>query len=189
VAPKDRVVIAFCFYNLNGFVDLDSLEWAPPQFARIDSNMVSFMSYNRDKEVQRFNPRQVKHMKIICDVDRICDVEDSVNDWIIYDPVAEPYQLQTLQIPIEVSKSFYPYFEVLAIFYNESDHHYCKKILRAIKPSFNKRVGSTTNFDMILQFDEVRRFSLSILPRDAPIINEVRRKGIIFDRNKREEEV
>ena len=30
VAPKDRIVIAFCFYNLNGLVDLESLEWAPP---------------------------------------------------------------------------------------------------------------------------------------------------------------
>ena len=78
---------------------------------------------------------------------------------------------------------------MLDIYYNESDQHYNKKILRAIKPSHDKRIGSTTNFDLVLQFDETRRFSLSILPKDAPIINEVRRKGIIFDRNKREEEV
>jgi hypothetical protein len=42
---------------------------------------------------------------------------------------------------------------------------------------------------MVLMFDEARRFSLTILPKDAAIINEVRRKGIIFDRQKREEEV
>ena len=75
------------------------------------------------------------------------------------------------------------------IFYNESDQHYCKKLLRAIKPSFEKRLGSTTNFNLVLQFDEKRRFSLTILPKNAPIINEVRRRGIITDREKKEEEI
>mmetsp|Transcript_3932 Transcript_3932/g.6672 ORF Transcript_3932/g.6672 Transcript_3932/m.6672 type:complete len:109 (-) Transcript_3932:59-385(-) len=88
-----------------------------------------------------------------------------------------------------VSRNFLEYFEVVEIFYNESDQHYNKKILRATKPSFDKLMGSTTNFDLVLQYDETRRFSLTILPREAPIINEIRRKGIIFDRNKREEEV
>ena len=81
------------------------------------------------------------------------------------------------------------HFEVLDVFYNESDQHYNKKLLRAIKPSLDKRPGSTTNFNLVLQFDERRRFSLSILPKEAPIVNEVRRRGVITDRNKREEEI
>jgi len=81
------------------------------------------------------------------------------------------------------------YFKVLKIFYNESDQHYNKKVLQAIKPSCDKRLGSTTNFNLVLQFDEHRRFSLTILPQGAPIINEVRRRGIIQDRNKKEEEI
>ena len=81
------------------------------------------------------------------------------------------------------------YFEVQQIFYNESDQHYNKKILKAVKPSCAKRAGSTTNFNLVLQFDEHRRFSLTILPSGAPIINEVRRRGVITDRNKREEEI
>ena len=83
----------------------------------------------------------------------------------------------------------FEYFEVLKISYNESDQHYNKKTLRAIKPSCEKRPGSTTNFNLVLQFDEHRRFSLTILPEGAPIINEIRRRGIITDRNKKEEEV
>jgi len=61
--------------------------------------------------------------------------------------------------------------------------------MRAIKPSCQKRVGSTTNFNLVLQYDEHRRFSLTILPKWAPIINEVKRRGVITDRNKREEEI
>jgi hypothetical protein len=61
--------------------------------------------------------------------------------------------------------------------------------MRAIKSSCNKVTGSTTNFNLILQFDEHRRFSLTILPQGAPIINEVRRRGVLADRNKREEEI
>ena len=61
--------------------------------------------------------------------------------------------------------------------------------MRAIKPCYDKRLGSKTNFNLVLYFDEKRRFSLSILPRDFPIINEIRRRGVITDRNKREEEI
>ena len=41
----------------------------------------------------------------------------------------------------------------------------------------------------MLQFDETHRFSLTILPAEAPIINEVKRRGVVTDRNKREEEI
>lgn len=94
-----------------------------------------------------------------------------------------------IQMPISIAHNLLEYFEVLDIWYNESDQHYNKKLLRAIKPSYDKRPGATTDFNLILQFDEKRRFSLSILPRDSPIINEVRRRGVITDRNKREEEI
>ena len=92
-------------------------------------------------------------------------------------------------MPIVVPPNLLEYFEALEIWYNESDQHYNKKILRAIKPCYDKRLGSKTNFNLVLQFDEKRRFSLSILPRDFPIINEIRRRGVITDRNKREEEI
>ena len=56
------------------------------------------------------------------------------------------------------------HFEILEIYYNETDQHYVKKLLKAKKASYDKRPGSTTNFNLVLQFDEKRRFSLSILP-------------------------
>ncbi len=33
VAPGDSLMIGFCLYNLNGFVDMDSLQWARPSIA------------------------------------------------------------------------------------------------------------------------------------------------------------
>ena len=55
--------------------------------------MVNFMDYNRDEQlytIQKNKPS--RDYKIICDTDRICDVEDSVYDWIKYDPINNPIQ-------------------------------------------------------------------------------------------------
>jgi len=65
---------------------------------------------------------------------------------------------------ISVSPNLFEYFEILEIHYNETDQHYVKKLLKAKKTSYDKRLGSTTNFNLVLQFDEKRRYSLSILP-------------------------
>jgi hypothetical protein len=48
VAPGDRIEIAFCIYNLNGFVDMESLTWHKPYFAKLNDNMVDYTEYNRD---------------------------------------------------------------------------------------------------------------------------------------------
>lgn len=49
VAPKDRFQIAFCIYNLNGFVDMETLQWNKPMIVKVDENMANFLDYNRDK--------------------------------------------------------------------------------------------------------------------------------------------
>lgn len=189
VAPGDRFQLGFCFLNLNGFVEMDSLSWAKPMFISVPSNMHDFMSYNRDKQLQRFqNPRAARGLKILCDIDRICEIEDSVYEWHKFDFKNNFYPTH-IQMPIEISPNLLDYFQVIEIFYNESDQHYNKRILRAIKPSCEKRLGSTTNFNLVLQFDEAHRFSLTILPAEAPIINEIKRRGVVTDRNKREEEI
>jgi len=190
VAPGDRLLIGFCIYNLNGFVDISTLQWAAPSFAKIHDSMVNFLSYNREEQIQRFTDRKAaRGLKILCDIDRICEVEDSVYDWYKFDITGHRKTQTPIQMPIVIPPNLFEYFEVLDVWYNESDQHYNKKLLKAIKPSFDKRPGSTTNFNLILQFDERRRFSLSILPRESPIINEIRRRGVVTDRNKTEEEV
>ena len=71
-------------------------------------------------------------------------------DWIKYEPHINKLQLLTIQMPIKITEKIKNYFEVLEVYYNESDQHYNKKILKAIKPSFDKRPGSTTNFNLVL---------------------------------------
>lgn len=48
VAPGDRLEIAFCIYNLNGLVNMQTMTWHKPQFAKIESNLLDFTTYNRD---------------------------------------------------------------------------------------------------------------------------------------------
>lgn len=54
VAPGDRVEIALCIFNLNGLVNLQSLTWNKPKFAKIESNLLDFTTYNRDLQSQKF---------------------------------------------------------------------------------------------------------------------------------------
>ena len=141
------MLVGFCIYNLNGFVDMESLQWARPSFANVNENMVDFLQYNRDKQLQRFgHPKQARGLKILCDIDRVCDVEDSVYDWNRFKDSSN----QPLQMPIVIAANLQEHFEVKEVFFNESDQHYSKKIMRAVKPSCNKVTGSTTNFNLIL---------------------------------------
>jgi len=84
VAPGDRIKISVCLYNLNGFVDAQFLEWAKPKSLKIDESM-NFMTYNREKQLKKIckksDQKIIKYMKIICDQDRVSDVEDSVRYW------------------------------------------------------------------------------------------------------------
>ena len=70
---------------MNGFVDVESVEWAKATFPSIDSNMKNFSDYNRELQIMNMNPKTVRGRKILCDIDRVCDIEDSVYDWIKYD--------------------------------------------------------------------------------------------------------
>lgn len=64
---------------------------------------------------------------------------------------------------------------MLEVYFNESDWHYSKKVMRATK---------VTN-EPIVMFDKRNQcLLLSILPRYHPILNEVRKRGVISDRPK-----
>jgi hypothetical protein len=86
------------------------------------------MNYSRNIQIENLG-EDVRGMKILCDVDRICDIEDSVFDWRLYD---FKNHSQKLINPIDV-EHMKEYFEILQVHFNESDWHYNKKVLRAIK--------------------------------------------------------
>lgn len=71
MAPGDRIKIAICIFNLNGFIDAEYLEWAKPKCVTINESM-NFMTYNREKQLKKLislrkDHRIAKHLKIICD--------------------------------------------------------------------------------------------------------------------------
>jgi hypothetical protein len=59
-------------------------------------------------------------MKILCDIDRICEIEDSVYEWNRFN-ITNPDYSESITMPIQLSKNMLDYFEVIEIFYNESD--------------------------------------------------------------------
>lgn len=61
--------------NLNGFVE--SVEWETPSLYQ--TPQASCLTYDRDKTKWLF----FKHssQKIYCDLNRICEVEDSAAEW------------------------------------------------------------------------------------------------------------
>ena len=71
--------------------------------------------------MQRKNDRKTK---VHCDINRICEVEDGVPEWIKVGTMLRDQP----RIPIDVDK-FKPRFKVLAIFFNELDWHFNKIVL------------------------------------------------------------
>ena len=108
VAPGDRLQFSFCLHNLNGFVDMATIKCSDAQFVEINENMKDFLKYNRDKQ------GDITGLKIVCDVDRVCDIEDSVTEW-------HAFHQQRLIRPIAFDQEFMQYFEVVEVFFNESD--------------------------------------------------------------------
>ena len=115
-------------------------------------------------------------MKIICDQGRICDVEDSIRYW----------NQTTDHIEDFLTKREKAHLEVIKVFQNESDHQYSKIILRAIQPTFESD-QSIIGHNSKLQFD--KKFSLSILPKNMAIVNEIRKRGVVQDREASEFEM
>jgi len=76
---------------------MKSLSVKPPQFSSIDPNFRDFMNYNRDQQFR--DVRNIQGYKILCDVDRICEIEDSVTEWILYLPEQPPHLIIPLELP------------------------------------------------------------------------------------------
>jgi hypothetical protein len=61
-------------FSLQGF--MQELSWEEPVFT--DTPKLSVLNYNKDMAKPRFFSSS---MKIICDLNRICELEDAVVEW------------------------------------------------------------------------------------------------------------
>ena len=80
MSPGDSIELAVCIFNLNGLVDLDSFEWEPIEKLEISKNDRDALNYDRDVKIL-FHKNDRK-TKVHCNLNRICEVEDAVPEWI-----------------------------------------------------------------------------------------------------------
>jgi len=85
-----------------------------------------------------------------------------------------------------LTKQEQAHLEIIKIQHNESDHQYSKATLKAFQPTLDSE-NLKTGKNQKLHLDE--RFSLSILPKNMPIVNEIRKRGVVSDREATEFEM
>ena len=151
-------------------IDLSSLEWDFPQIIPINQNEKDALTYNRDiKLMQRKNDRKTK---VHCDINRICEVEDGVPEWIKVGTMLRDQP----RIPIDFEK-FETRFKVLGIYFNELDWHFNKIVLQTIK----RGIVEENIFG--------QRVQIHVKGEDEQIVNEIKKRGVLFDRNKDKEKI
>ena len=80
MSPGDVIEFAVCLYNMNGVVDLDGFNWRHLELFDIIKNERDPLIYNRDIKIMTH--RGDRRTKVHCNLNRICEVEDAVPEWI-----------------------------------------------------------------------------------------------------------
>jgi hypothetical protein len=65
---------------MHGIVDLQHFKWKPPMRVDIPIHEKDALTYNRDAKMQL--NRNDRKLKVHCNTNRICEVEDAVVEWI-----------------------------------------------------------------------------------------------------------
>lgn len=76
ICQGDTIEIALNLFNMQGMIDIDSIEWFPPILTKPTRDTV--LTYSNDGKQRAVQDRV---LKIYCDTNRICDLEDSVVEW------------------------------------------------------------------------------------------------------------
>ena len=152
----DTIQFSITLFNLNGAVK--QVRWDQPQ-ATATPNLSS-LNYDRD----RTKWLMFKHssQKIYCDLNRICEIEDSATEW--YDP-----KYYTLNPLFDLS-FLQPYFRLVSLKYTGVDGSICKCHLQAVQ-------AGEVNPVKLCDF-KVRVLAASDL------CNEVKRIGYLRDRER-----
>ncbi len=80
MAPGDLIEFAVCLYNMNGLVDLSSFEWEAPELLAIPATERNALIYDRDMKL--LSHKNDRKTKVHCNINRICEVEDAVPEWL-----------------------------------------------------------------------------------------------------------
>lgn len=104
ICQGDTIEIAINLFNMQGMIDIDSIEWFPPVLTKPTRDTV--LTYNNDGKQREVKDRV---LKIFCDTNRVCELEDSVVEW---------YENQYFQRQSELMdlSFFKPLFQVQSYF-------------------------------------------------------------------------
>ena len=73
---------------MQGMIDIDSIQWFPPQISIPTQDTV--LTYSRDGKQPDLKDRV---LKIFCDTHRVCELEDSVVEWYDSKYFQRPHEL------------------------------------------------------------------------------------------------
>lgn len=80
--PGDIIEFAICIANLNGLINLDSIVFEALDIIPISPNERNALVYNKDVKALIYKNEKRKTKKVVCNTNRICEVEDSVVEWL-----------------------------------------------------------------------------------------------------------
>ena len=163
VCARDLVEISVNLFSGQGMLDLSSVEWFAPKLSQ--PSEFTGLTYSKNMYLGGAAHRDMI-VKIQCDLSRVCEVEDQINEW--YDH--ETYSLKILQPGQEAPSidlwQLQTYFEVLRFESTQSDGFHFRLHLRA------KKEGSF--FDRML--------GLPVVIKQGQLTHEVKRNGYLIDR-------
>ena len=88
---------------MQGMIDFDSIAWFPPQISIPSADNV--LTYSNDGKQREVRDRV---LKIFCDTNRVCELEDSVVEWYDSKYFQRPHELMDLSFfsPIFQTKGY-----------------------------------------------------------------------------------
>jgi len=157
VCQGDNIELVFPLYSLRGLIDVNSVVWISPLFQNIPKE--NALNYKREHRMVRVKDRSEK---LIADLGRISDLEDSQIIWRVINDV--PGTLKQLKLNL-VKK----YFHIVKAEYSDIDIYAAKFILKA-------KCSGKIPFEL---------FGITIIIKEEweECTWEVKRVGLLFERH------
>ena len=159
ICVGDNLEIAVNLYSLRGLVDIESITWINPIFSDIPSE--NTMSYKRGKKMQE---EEDKSAKIVADLSRVCELEDTQLEW----RYSEYYSFPSNNL--KFIEDIKPLFTVEKIDFANVDIIAIRGQLTAKKKGY-------------LPCNEVLGIGVKVVSDKEECTNEVKRAGLIIDRH------
>ena len=171
ICSGDRLELALPWYNLQGLVDLHSVEWQLPLIQNTlairaltkrlpDHPQLPRHSINNTDDVEELQKRLLRY-----DVFRRCETELAVSEWVedrYFSTQSEVYSYDLFQPFLRLLKAEFAGVDTVI------SKHFYLATETGIIPDSQSKLGK----------------EVEVLPSSSSLTNEVRRMGLLFDRHR-----